>query len=167
MNPITRAEIYLVVFLVIGLGITGAYFYAKHEGVMEERARWEVKQAAATKADLDSLTQAVGMSNQIALDTAEKIGKGKARSVIDRGVIEREIRTDVRYVNDCLPDAGRLRWNDISAGRPLLPDSSAGAKPDGRVPEGNGAASAGWKSRNPLAQPSGGAGGLRRVPNKP
>lgn len=163
---ITKAEIYLIGLIVMAASLAGMWFFAKHEGRIEEQTIWENKQAAATKADLDSLTQAIGMSNQIAQDTQEALKKGKAKSIIDRGVIEREIRTDVRYVNDCFPDTGRLRWNAISAGNPLVPDSTAGSGTGGGVPAGVGPTSPGLQRGNTPPQSPSSAGGIRQLPSK-
>lgn len=158
---ITRAEIYLIGLIVLAASLAGMWFFAKHEGRLEERAVWEAKQAAATKADLDSLTSAVNTAADIARGTQELLNKGRAKSVIDRGVIEREIKTNVVYASNCFPPSGIVRWNDISAGRALLPDSTAGQQPDPAVPNPNGAAGSGQQGRNPLAKPSSSARGVR------
>jgi hypothetical protein len=150
---ISKLEIYAIVFVLIGLTGVGAYFYARHQGVMQERARWEAKEAAATKADLVSLTDAVNKGALIAQQTYEQVQKGKTAKVIDRGVIEREVRTDVRYSNDCFPDTGRLRWNSINAGKPIVPTEPAGPDAASKMPGAVGAGSLGLKRRDIAAKP--------------
>ena len=88
---IAKLEIYLIVFALLAAGAAGAYFYAKHEGVMEERGRWEAKAAAATKADLDSLTDAVKKGNDIATNTLSAVQQKKADRIIDRGVDRKSV----------------------------------------------------------------------------
>jgi hypothetical protein len=148
-----KLELYGIVLAVALLAAAGAYAYAKHQGVMEERDRWELKAAAATKADLVALTDAVNKGAQIAQNTYDQVKNGKAGRVIDRGVIEREIRTDVRYSNDCFPDSGRLHWNAINAGKPLLPIEPAGADATAKVPGPMGSGSLGLKRRDVTAKP--------------
>lgn len=156
MSPIGKLELYGIAFIVLLASLAGMWFYAKHEGRLEERAVWEVKQAAATKADLQELIDAQAYTNTLATETKDAIGKIKVVNITRQGVIEREIKTDVRYVNDCFPESGRLQWNAISAGRPIMPSTDAGQQPDGRgtqlpstnVPRGNG-----QQGRNPLAKP--------------
>ena len=152
---LTKLEIYGIAAALILLAAFGWGAYKKHEGVIEERARWEAKVAAATKADLDSLTQAVQQANTIAQTTQDKLKTQQATRVIEKGVIEREIRTDVRYAADCFPDSGRLHWDAISAGRALLPVSPAIPKPDASLPQGVLAPDSGQQGRNATAKPPG------------
>jgi hypothetical protein len=115
-----------------------------------------VKSAAATKADLDVLTKAVSDNKTLAEETKTAVKNIKVVNVTRQGVIEREIKTDVRYLNDCLPPAGVVRWNDVSAGRPVLPSGGSGQQPEGsggELPKGTGSADSGRQSGNPLAKP--------------
>lgn len=141
--------------LLMLLSAVGAYFYAKHVGVMEERGRWEVKQAAATKADLEGLRTAVEAGSKIAQNALDRLNKGKAERVIDRGVIEREIKTNTVYAVDCLPATGLVQYNRISAGLRVVPVGTPGPKPDATVPAGDGTAGGGRQERDAAAQPSG------------
>ena len=126
---LTKLEFYILGAIMLAVAIAGAYYYAKHQGATEERARWEAKAAAATKADLESLTQAVQAANKIAGETFTAVGNIKVINRTINNEVQREIRTDVRYANDCLPDSGVLLWN--AANRGVLPAGGAGAKPVG------------------------------------
>lgn len=137
---LTRLEIYLIAFLALAIAAGGAYFYAKHQGVMEERQRWELKEADSTKVALGSLTEAVKAGNTIAGNTLEALKKNAGNRTIDRGVIQREIQTNTLYASDCFPATGLVQWNRINAGQPLLPVESAGGQPGPAMPKGNGAA---------------------------
>lgn len=151
-----KLEIYLIGALLLVACVTGAYFYAKHQGVIEERARWELKQAAATKADLQELIDAQAYSNTLVTETKDAIGKIRIVNITKTGAIEREIKTDVRYVNDCFPDTGRLQWNAISAGAGVLPDRGTGQQLDGRgaqLPQAIQSASPQLPSGNAITQP--------------
>ena len=151
----TKLELYLIALFVLLASLGGMWFFAKHEGRLEERAVWESKQAQATKKDLESLTQAVGMANQIAQDTADKLSKAKGQRVIDRGVISREIQNNVVYANDCLPPTGRLQWDALSKSGTVLPDSGSVQQPDHAMPSANGPATTGRQSWVAPAKPSG------------
>ncbi len=161
---ITKAEIYLLALLILAASLVGMWFFAKHEGRLEERKIWELKAAAATKADLDQLTLAVSTANKISQDTAAALAKRKSTTTIDRGVIQREIQTNTVYANDCLAPAGLGMWQSLSAGKPIMPGSSAGPELPAAVPSGNGSAGGGQQGRNTPAKPSSGTGLLRSVP---
>jgi hypothetical protein len=124
---IGKLELYALGAILLAAAIAGAYFYAKHQGVMEERGRWEVKAAAATKADIESLSDAVKKGSAIAQDTYNAVGKIKVVNRTINNEVQREIKTDVRYAADCLPDSGILLWN--AANRGILPARPAGDQP--------------------------------------
>jgi hypothetical protein len=153
MTLLAKLEMLGIILAIAALAAFGWGAHKKHEGVMEERGRWEVKQAAATSADLTSLKQAIDTSAGITAATLAELQKKKAATLIDRGVIEREIKTDVRYTTDCGPDSGRVQWNAISAGNALVPGSAAGLKPDPAVPQGNQRGDPGVSRPVPLAKP--------------
>jgi len=142
MNLIPKFELYGLIVAAIVVAALGWGWHEKNVGVEEERARWERKAAAATQADLAELQIAVATSSTIAQTTATTLAKRSANSIIDRGVIEREIRTDIRYVNTCLPDVGRMQWNALLQNGTVLSGSSASTKFDELLPDGNGKASA-------------------------
>lgn len=159
-----KLEIYGIIIAVAILAALGWGWHEHSKGVDEERGRWEVKAAAATRADLADLQTAIATANTIAQTTADTLAKRKTNSVIDRGVIEREIRTDVRYVNDCMPDTGRLQWNAILQNGTVLPSGGTDSKPIERVPVGDGKADTGQQRWNPVAQRSGNSGLIRQLP---
>lgn len=130
---ISKLELYGIVLIAVLLAAAGAYAFAKHQGVMEERQRWEAKEAEATAKDLVSLRDAVNQSNAIAGRTLEAVGNIKVVNKTINQEVQREIRTDVRYANDCLPDSGLQLWN--AANRGVLPTGGTGSKPPGSRPE--------------------------------
>lgn len=133
---------YAILALCMLVCIGAAEFHGRAAGRAAERQEWEVKAAHAQASDLENLKNAVAAGSAIASNTLAAVS-GKATShTIDRGVIEREIRTDIRYVNDCMPESGRLLFNAISAGRPLMSAGATTGESDRIVSAGNGAASA-------------------------
>ena len=122
-----KLEIYGIAAALILLAAFGWGAYKKHEGVTEERARWELKVAAATKADLDSLIEAVAAGKKISQDTFDALGKIRIVNTTINKEVQREVKTDVRYLNDCLPDSGVYLWN--AAGRGVVPTLAPGTKP--------------------------------------
>lgn len=131
----SRLEIYGIMLLVMLAITAGAYFKGHSNGVKKERNVWELKQATATKADLQELKVVVTEGNNIAKGVSDSLQKQKPVRIIEKGVIEREIKTDVRYAADCFPDTGRLQWNSISAGRSLVPSSGSGFTIDSTLPK--------------------------------
>lgn len=129
-----KLEIYGIILVAGLLAMAGAYFKGHSNGVKKERNVWELKQAAATKEDLKELQVAVKEGNTIAKGVAESLQKQKPTRIIEKGVIEREIKTDVKYAADCFPDTGRMLWNSISAGRSLVPSSGSGFGIDKNLP---------------------------------
>ena len=158
--------IYLAAILAAAGAITGAYFYAKHEGRMEERAIWELKQTEALKMDFDDLKDAIGTANSIAKGTQDELAKRKSGSVLDRGVIQREIQTNVVYASDCFAPNGLRGWNSISAGRAVLPDSGTGQQLDAGVSNGPSPANTGQQGGNPAPKLPPSPPNVRRVPPK-
>lgn len=150
-----KLEIYgrATVFAVVAALGFGAY--QKHRGETEERARWEAKEAAATKADLISLTSAVQNANQIAKDAQTAAAAKVQQRVIDRGVIDHVISTNTVYADACFDADGLRAWNDVSAGRALVPGSTPGLKLAPALSTGSGASGTGQQGRNPAPIPPG------------
>lgn len=158
---LAKLELYGIIIAVALLTAFGWGQYMKHEGRMEERQVWEAKQAEAAKVDLEALTGAVNKSNEIAGQTLTAIQKGKARSVIDRGVIQREINTNTIYASDCFAPTGLVQWNALSAGRAIVQSGATESQPNARVPEGSSTTSSRQQGRNPLVKPPSGKGNIR------
>ena len=131
-----KLEAYAIIFIVFCISTAGAFYYGKYQGEKEERKEWQEKQALATKEDLESLRGAINIGNLIVQDVRDQLTKSKGTRVIERGVIEREIKTDVKYINDCFPESGRLQWNVLSAGRSLMSSSPSGRSSVTIMPDG-------------------------------
>lgn len=164
---IGKLELYGIIVAVALIASLGWGEHRHTQGVESERQRWEAAAAKAREADLASLKQAIDTANTIATDTATKVANIKVINKTVQGAIQREIQTNTVYSRDCLPDSGRLQWDAISAGRPVVPTGAPGPDVDGsgpKLPDSNGAAAPqqpGWK---PIAKPPGFQGNLRPVP---
>lgn len=116
-------EIYLIAAVVLGLALTGTYFYGRHDGKVLERAKWE-------KRDNEALRKA----NQD-LDAAHRKLRDEERQSAERlqlvsGEYQKEI-TDVREQNRkrlAAVDHGDLRLRDPAAGH-TCPDRAGEALP--------------------------------------
>jgi len=149
-------QFYAIGALIFALGVFGWGQHRHSQGVDEERARWETKAAAATVADLEGLKAALDEGNKLARDTQEAVRNIKVVNVTRQGVIEREIKTDIRYLNDCMPAAGVVQWNNVSAGRAVVPSSAGGSVDQsggGQLPDGNVPANKQRAGGNPLTKP--------------
>ena len=140
-------ELRLILAALLLASIGGAYLYGRHDGRVACEEKYAVKEAAATKADLESLATAVQNANSIAMGTQDLLNKGRAKSVIDRGIISHEIKTNPIYLNDCLHPTGVMQWNALSQTGAAVPNSAPLPQFDSPVSSGNGPAAAGRKSR--------------------
>lgn len=156
MFGMAKWEIYLIGIGLLIVVAAGAGGWCYHLGGKASDEKWELKQAKAVNADMKSLTDAVNENIALAKGTASAVAGIKVIHTTTKGVLEREIQTNTVYANDCLPASGIMRWNDISAGRPIVPSSGTGQQPNvsgAELSKANGGANPQRPSGNPLAQP--------------
>lgn len=145
-----KIELYAIAALVVALAIAASYFYGRHDGTTVERAKWEAASLQAAQKNMDDLKQAIDKSNEISQRTLDAVGKIKIVNRTINNEVQREIKTNTVYANDCLPESGRVLWN--SANRGVLPDSAAITKPITGTAQGA-AADSGRKSGNASDKP--------------
>ena len=148
---ITKLEIYGIALLVVVCACVGAYFYGRHDGTTIERAKWEADSLKASQQNLLDLKVAITNATTISQNTLDAVGKIK---VVNRNItneVQREVKTNTVYANDCFAPNGLLLWN--GANRNVMPSGAAGNQPAAILPGGNGPASAGQQGGNAAAKP--------------
>jgi hypothetical protein len=135
---VTKLELYGIAIVAAICACIGAYFYGRHDGTTIERARWESDALKTAQKDMGELKIAITNSNTISTQTLDAVKNIKVSNRTINNEVQREIKTDVRYVSDCFPDSGRLLWNAANVG--VMPSSAAGSKPGTALPAANGAA---------------------------
>jgi hypothetical protein len=169
MDPITKLELYALMLLALAGATAGAYFYAYHNGELAERARNTAKEALATKADLQSMQDAVNASTVIAGKTAAQVAAQRAEQAKATGDLKNAIAADpTRYRLVCFTaDSDRVLWNALATGSTNVPVSSPGLKLDATLSGGNGASGSGQPSGNASPQLPVRTGNVRPVSPKP
>ena len=133
--PLSTGVAILVVSVLTSSALSGWKFW--NMGVEHARNQQLIEDAKQTKREMVSIGEALNLNQESVKSLNETLTKIKSTKTIDRGVIEREIRTDVRYVNVCLPDNGLRIWNSISKGDQLMPNGGSGLKLDKAMSAGN------------------------------
>jgi hypothetical protein len=138
MIPIPPIAIYA---LTVAVALAGATWKGYNWGHGVATAEFDKAVSEGLKREMSSLQDALTINQSISIALNDKLDKQKLTRTIDRGVIEREIKTDIKYINVCLPDNGLRIWNAISSGSPLMSDGIGGLKLDKTVSPGNGTTS--------------------------
>lgn len=131
-----KFEVYALAIaaVVVALALGGVGGYSLGKDV--ERGVWEAKEKRAVANELKELKVAVGEVRGISEATRNGVANIVVRHTTIKQEVQREIRTDVRYANDCFPDTGRVLWNAYNQG--VMPGSGSRSGNAPVLPRGDG-----------------------------